>query len=62
MATTTVPSKANPKQSTNSQTPKTDSNDTPITEEELKKKETPININDVLRLRKSTKGIYQKFK
>jgi len=62
MATTTVPSKANPKQSANSQTPKTDSNDTPITEEELKKKETPININDVLRLRKSTKGIYQKFK
>jgi hypothetical protein len=53
MASTAVSSKGNPKQSTNSQTP---SNDTPITEEELMKKETPINVNDVLRLRKPTKG------
>jgi len=52
MATTAVSSKANPKKSTNSQT---SMNDTPITEEELKTKETPINVNDVLRLRKPTK-------
>ncbi len=61
MATTAVSSKANPKQSRNSQTSTTDTNDTPITEEELKKKETPITVSDVLRLTKPTKGIYQKF-
>ena len=32
-------------------------NDIPITEEELKKKDTPINVNDVLQLKKPTKGI-----
>ena len=57
MATTAVSSNTNPKQSTNSQT---SSNDTPITEEELKKKETPINASDVLRLKKPTKGINKK--
>ncbi|CAF3689830.1 unnamed protein product [Rotaria sordida] len=43
----------------NSEDPKTDgkspTNDTPITEEDLKQKETPINVSDVLRLKKSTK-------
>jgi len=53
MASTAVSSKTNPKQSKNSN----DMNDIPITEEELKNKETPINVNDVLRLKKSTKGI-----
>lgn len=56
MATTAVPSKSNTKKSNNSQISTTDMNDTPITEEELLKKETPININDVLRLKKPTKG------
>lgn len=33
---------------------KSSGSDMPITEEELKKKETPITIHDVLRLRQST--------
>lgn len=61
MATKAVSSKANQKKSTNSQISTTDMNDTPITEDELMKKETPINVNDVLRLKKSTKGILKKF-
>lgn len=32
------------------------SNDAPITEEELKKKEQPINVSDVLRLKRPTEG------
>jgi hypothetical protein len=48
MASTVITSKSNSGKSSN--------NDTPITEEELKKKETPITINDVLRLRKPTNG------
>ncbi|CAF4752439.1 unnamed protein product [Rotaria sp. Silwood1] len=55
MASTLVSSKSNSKNSsTNNTTTNGNSNETPITEEELKKKETPITINDVLRLRKST--------
>ncbi|CAF0978388.1 unnamed protein product [Rotaria sp. Silwood1] len=55
MASTLVSSKSNSKNSsTNNTTTSGNSNETPITEEELKKKETPITINDVLRLRKST--------
>ncbi|UJR28062.1 hypothetical protein I4U23_009318 [Adineta vaga] len=50
MASTVVPSTTKTKQSAENQS----SDDTPITEEELKKKETPITINDVLRLKKST--------
>jgi hypothetical protein len=62
MASPAVPSKANPKQSTNDQTIATTMNDTPITEEELKKKGTRITINDVLRLNKSTDGMYENVK
>jgi hypothetical protein len=51
MATTTVPPKSNSKQ-----TATNEKNDIPMTEEELKKKDTPININDVLQLKKPTKG------
>jgi hypothetical protein len=53
MASTLIASKSNSEKSTNRDTTE---NETPITEEELKKKETPITINDVLRLRKSTKS------
>jgi hypothetical protein len=62
MASPAVPSKANQKQSTNDQTIATTMNDTPITEEELKKKGTRITINDVLRLNKSTDGIVENIK
>jgi hypothetical protein len=55
MATTTVPPKSNSKQTTNNQTANSDKNDRPMTEEELKKKDTPINVNDVLQLKKPTK-------
>jgi hypothetical protein len=50
MASTLISSKSNSGRSTSN----ANSNESPITEEELKKKETPITINDVLRLRKST--------
>ncbi|CAF1018053.1 unnamed protein product [Adineta steineri] len=51
MASTLISSKTNSgKSSSNSIT----SNETPITEEELKKKETPITISDILKLRKAT--------
>lgn len=60
MATTTVPPKSNSKQTTNNQTANSDKNDRPMTEEELKKKDTPINVNDVLQLKKPTKGNHQK--
>jgi len=62
MASPAVPSKANRKQSTNDQTIATTMNDTPITEEELKKKGTRISIDDVLRLNKSTDGIVENIK
>jgi hypothetical protein len=62
MASPVVSTKANPKQSKTGQTSATAINDTPITEEELKKKETPINSSDVLRLRKPTNGINEKMK
>ncbi len=61
MASTAVSSKTNPKQSKNSQASTNDMNDIPITEEELKNKETPINVSDVLRLKKATKGILISF-
>jgi len=50
MASTLISSKSNSGKSTAN----INSNETPITEEELKKKEAPITANDVLRLRKST--------
>ncbi len=53
MASTLIRSKSNSGKSSNSGTT---TNEIPITEEELMKKETPINVNDVLRLRKPTKG------
>ncbi|CAF0959036.1 unnamed protein product [Rotaria sordida] len=57
MASTLISSKSNSKKSSTNNTATSDnSNETPITEEELKKKETPITINDVLRLRKATNG------
>lgn len=53
MASTVITSKSNSGRSSNSDMT---TSDIPITEEELKKKETPITINDVLRLKKSTKS------
>ena len=50
MASTLISSKSNSGRSTSN----VNTNESPITEEELKKKETPITINDVLRLKKST--------
>ena len=56
MATTAVSSsKGDQKQSKNNQTSANNLNDTPITEEELKKKDTPVTVNDVLRLKKTYK-------
>ena len=60
MASSAVSTKTNPKKTSNGQTSANATNDTPITEEELKKKETPITTSDVLRLRKSTNGINEK--
>lgn len=57
MTTTSVPTKRNSKQTASSHASATNPNETPITEEELKKKETPITVSDVLRLNKSTNGI-----
>lgn len=57
MASPAVSSKTNSKKSANNSTTTTTNAsavDTPITEEELRKKETPITVNDVLRLRKAT--------
>ena len=55
MASTLISSKSNSGKSSNSgATANVNANETPITEEELKKKETPITTNDVLRLRKPT--------
>ena len=56
MASTLVSSKSNSGKSSSGAGATSNSNDTPITEEELKKKETAITVNDVLRLRKSTIG------
>jgi len=55
MTSTLITSKSNSGKSANSDTTTGESsNQTPITEEELQEKETPITINDVLRLRKAT--------
>ena len=55
MTSTLITSKTNSGKSANSDTTTGEnSNQTPITEEELLEKETPITINDVLRLRKAT--------
>jgi len=55
MASTLISSKSNSEKSSNNDTTANmNSNKTPITEEELKKKETPITINEVLRLKKPT--------
>jgi hypothetical protein len=55
MTSTLISSKSNSgKAANNSTTANGNSNETPITEEELKKKETAITINDVLRLRNAT--------
>lgn len=56
MATTVASTKSDSKKSNNSPAATSDKNDTPITEEELKKKESAITVNDVLRLKKSTQG------
>lgn len=62
MASPAVSSKTNSKKSSNSSTTTNASTvDTPITEEELKKKETAITVNDVLRLRKPTTGDEKSF-
>ncbi len=55
MASPAVSTKTNPKKPSANAT-----NDTPITEEELKKKDSPITTSDVLRLRKPTNGINEK--
>jgi hypothetical protein len=57
MTSTLVPSKSSSGKSSSGTTASSNTNETPITEEELKKKETPITVNDVLRLRKSTTGM-----
>lgn len=57
MATTVASSKSDAKKSTNSPAATSDKNDTPITEEELKKKDAPISVNDVLRLKKPTESM-----
>jgi hypothetical protein len=54
MASPVVSSKTSPGQASSGKATSTDMNNTPITEEELKKKETPINVTDVLRLNKAT--------
>ncbi|CAF0836178.1 unnamed protein product [Adineta steineri] len=52
--TTIVSPTTKPAKPKNEQAASATTNDTPITEEELKKKETPITISDVLRLKKAT--------
>ncbi|CAF4453490.1 unnamed protein product [Adineta steineri] len=54
--TTIVSPTTKPAKPKNEQAASAATNDTPITEEELKKKETPITISDVLRLKKATNG------
>ena len=56
MASTAVSSTNKVKQATNNGT----TNGTPITEEELKQKETPITVDDIFRLQKSTDGMNAK--
>lgn len=57
MASTLISPKSNSKKSTSSNSSSNgNSNETPITEEELQRKETPITAGDVLRLRKVTHG------
>jgi hypothetical protein len=60
MASPAVSTKTNPKKPSAGQTSANATNDTPITEEELKKKDSPITTSDVLRLRKPTNGINEK--
>jgi hypothetical protein len=60
MTSTLITSKTNSGKSANSET--TTGDQTPITEEELHEKETPITINDVLRLRKATNSKRKKKK
>lgn len=54
MASPIVTSKTKSEQAAGGRMATTSPNDAPVTEEELLKKTTPIEVNDVLRLKKAT--------